>query len=958
MASCTWSSLDSSGHAPRPSYHGYDDSTGTPFAPRRRVRKPSKLHTSMEVTRCRIGSTSRQAVPIGCEDFIPQKEWTPIFHAVYHDREAALQHFLQTGVLPDIMEGSGVPLLCVAAACGHFEIADILLKAGANADMVSKDKGEAAVHVAIRTGHHDIVDLLLVHRVNLEIRTSHAGQTALHYAAAGPYSLAMVSKLLKFGAEYDVKDMQGRTPAVVALQAHNLPAAVTIVNMARGKRKQLVKEKDMLMKHIERSNDRMSVSNDLVASVFAATCDPDSTVLVEAIKKNDNSLVQMLLEEGADPHQATALGLLPLIVAVKFADLRIIKLLIQHGADVTARGPGNLDVLQIFFRTLTTREETSIVNIVEYLLAKGVDGMALYPDGKTLLHRAVGARIDHAKVVMLLIKSGIELDTPDKDGNTALHLAASDGLIHTTKVLLECHADTTAVDSQNRTALLRAIQNQQWIVVPLLAIPPAITWWDTEGSTALHHIVKSTPTENGSWLDIATALISFCERGVCRGMRDRSGATPLIQAIKSLPEDGLPLVETLLNQGDRKWNCIGHEDHKGHDALYYAATLGKIVFVQTLLEQGAPFILEDWTEGYRQAKLLADSKHQILDLLVESDRLRSAKAIENHNDDAMDIRIEIIRSDLRTSSAMSGYHADCEMDRKTKANRSAPTRGSSTRHLQLPIQQRRPMGFSTAFPARTTSIQQRSRRPTVHHYAPVQQTHARVSSSSSLSHGVSPSTKTVHFTENTEATGRFFPDQTSQETATVLPPRTSSRQQVTALPTATAADLSVMTRPERSHLLGSESPVIAIPPTKHYEAASTLGLTVKELQAPAHTMASIPKPTSVATNQSTTANAEHPVKNTTPVPGQTTTHATTLPQLVGAENLSIFAATLPESTRGVHPTRMDSGVSLPPKDDTKSPAPVLDRSQSALRGSRLKTKRQSGDELASWLAISNMLDRL
>src|SRR5690242_18756755 len=649
MASCTWSSFDSPDHAPRPSYHGYDESTELSFAHRRRARKPSKLHTSLEVTRYRIGSTSRQAVPIGCEDFVPQKEWTPIFHAVYHDREAALQHFLQTGVLPDIMEGSGVPLLCVAAACGHFEIADILLKAGANANMVSKDKGEAAIHVAIRTGRHDIVDLLLMHRVNLEIRTSHAGQTALHYAAAGPYSLAMVSKLLKFGAGYDVKDMQGRTPAVVALQAHNLPAAVAIINMARGNRKQLVKEKDMLMQHIERSKDRMSVPNDLIASVFAATCDPDSTVLIEAIKKNDNLLVQMLLGEGTNPHQATALGLLPLIVAVKFADLRIIKLLIQHGADVSARGPGNLNVLQIVFKTFTTREEASIVNIVEYLLAKGVDGTALYPDGKTLLHRAVGAKSDHAKVVMLLIKNGIGIDTPDKDGNTALHLAASNGLIHTIKVLLEYHADTTAVDSQNRTALLRAITGQQWLVVSLLAIPPAITWWDTEGSTALHHIAKSTPTDGNSWLEIATTLTSFCERGVCRSMRDRSGATPLIQAIKSLPEDGLPLVETLLIEGNRKWNCIGHEDHKGHDALYYAATLGKTVFVQALLEQGAPFILEDWTEGYRQAKLLAPSKHQILDLLVESDRTRSAKANENHNDDAMGIRIEIIRSDLRTS---------------------------------------------------------------------------------------------------------------------------------------------------------------------------------------------------------------------------------------------------------------------------------------------------------------------
>ncbi|KAF3037964.1 hypothetical protein E8E12_006381 [Didymella heteroderae] len=432
--------------------------------------------------------------------------------------------------LPDGTEGSGIPLLSVAAACGHFEIAKILLEAGAQINAVSKDKGETALHVAVKGGRHDILGLLLEHRADVEAKTTHTGATPLHYAATASGSLALVMKLLKFGARYDVRDTQGQTPAALALQAKNLHAAVAIINMACGKPKQLAKEKDLLLQHVEKTKDRSSITNDLIADVFAATCDPDSTVLVEAIKKNDARLVEMFLEKGADVHRSTAKGLLPIFVAVKFADLRIIRMLIQHGADVNVRSPGNLDALQVLFKALSARDEDSIVDIVDYLLAKGADGLALYSDGKTLLHRTVSEGTDRARVVKLLLKNGLEVNAQDGEGNTALHLAAHNGLSHSANTLLDASADTTIVDSAKRTPLFRAVLKQHWSVVRMLACPPAMTSWDAEGLTALHHIARTIPEDDTSWEEIAATAKPFCERGICRSMRDCSGATPLIKA--------------------------------------------------------------------------------------------------------------------------------------------------------------------------------------------------------------------------------------------------------------------------------------------------------------------------------------------------------------------------------------------------------------------------------------------
>ncbi|KAF3048998.1 hypothetical protein E8E11_010082 [Didymella keratinophila] len=960
MKSCTCASLDSPVEASRPSFHDLDGSKKRSLAPRTLTRKPSKLQTSMEVTRCRFGNTSRQAAPIGYEEFVPQKDWTPIYHAVYHDREGALHHYLHAGVSPDDVEGSGIPLLAVAAACGHFEIARILLEAGAQVNAVSKNKGETALHVAVKGGRHDIIDLLLEHRANLESMTKQSGATPLHYAATASGSLALVMKLLKAGARYDVKDTEGQTPAALALQANNLHAAVAIINMACGKPKQLAKEKDMLLQHVEKTKDRSSMTNDLIADVFAATCDPDSTVLVEAIKKNDARLVEMFLEKGADPHRSTLKGLLPIFVAVKFADLPIIRMLVQHGADVNVRGPGNLDTLQVLFKALSARDEDSIVSIVDYLLAKGADGLALYSDGKTLLHRAVSGSSDRSEVLKLLLKNGLEVNAKDGEGNTALHLAAHNGLTRSAKCLLDAHADTTIVDSSKRTPLFRAVLKQQWPAVRMLTCPPAMTSWDAEGSTALHHIARTIPKDDSSWEEIAETAKLFCERGICRSMRDRSGATPLIQAIRSLPEDGLPVVQVLLAAGDKKWNCVGHEDHKRRDALYYAATLGKPAFVEALLEHDAPLDLEHWTDIKWQSKLPAASKHRMLELLISTDRSRTAFKSHKQQSAVGETRLEIIHDEPRTSSALSGYGADCETERKFKP-RSVVRKTTSAQQLQTPLQQRKPIAPPRALPARTTSKQQRFQglAEGLHRDA----------------HGSSTVPKRIEYTDHgavqyTQRNNKYIkaartspPRQSLPKSNANFPPRASSQQQTVTFAPPVSSKLSATTHEIKTESMQKEPPLVpakdivvigkSITPTRatpnltgtHIEPAKPLP---PATQVPVKAAANDPKPTTspVAPQKTSTT----PAAQATTVPTDSSTQKNLIRSLSATPDVVA-------SGKPGQPARVDSGVSMTQDSVTKA-LPTLDRTKPTFDSSTPMSRRQSGDELAGWLAISGMLDRL
>jgi hypothetical protein len=76
----------------------------------------------------------------------------------------------------------------------------------------------------------------------------------------------------------------------------------------------MAKEKDTLLGYVEKT--RLSTNNDLIADVFATICDLDSNVLVEAIKENDTSLVEIFIRRGADQDRETAKGLRPIFAAL------------------------------------------------------------------------------------------------------------------------------------------------------------------------------------------------------------------------------------------------------------------------------------------------------------------------------------------------------------------------------------------------------------------------------------------------------------------------------------------------------------------------------------------------------------------------------------------------------------------------------------------------------------------
>lgn len=100
------------------------------------------------------------------------------------------------------------------AAGGDKVCLDILLKAGCQVDLLTRNKN-TALHLAAEAGCADNLILLKAANANLQLK-NHRGHTALHLAARS-HSLECVEILLKGHADPNIEDNDGRTPLHLAL---------------------------------------------------------------------------------------------------------------------------------------------------------------------------------------------------------------------------------------------------------------------------------------------------------------------------------------------------------------------------------------------------------------------------------------------------------------------------------------------------------------------------------------------------------------------------------------------------------------------------------------------------------------------------------------------------------------------------------------------------------------------
>lgn len=190
------------------------------------------------------------------------------------------------------------------------------------------------------------------------------------------------------------------------------------------------------------------------ADVMKIGRSPNLTPLRCALQSKAFSLVPLLLERGADAAHANLFGITALhTVCSSQCSLRgdaaydMCKLLIDKGA-----GP-NVSRQEISTKMTPLLQACRFqsLKVIRLFLDHGADISAISYNGKTALHYA--AANQDLDVFKFVLDQKIDVDCNDKEGNTALHIAAERDKFEACELLLKRGAAVRSANRQGRTPL-------------------------------------------------------------------------------------------------------------------------------------------------------------------------------------------------------------------------------------------------------------------------------------------------------------------------------------------------------------------------------------------------------------------------------------------------------------------------------------------------------------------------
>ncbi|MFT5525460.1 MAG: ankyrin repeat protein [Pirellulaceae bacterium] len=418
---------------------------------------------------------------------------TALHWAVYHDNVAAVKQLLEMKANPLATNRYDVAPLSLASGNGNAEMIQLLLAAGADVN-TSLSFGETALMTASRTGRVDAVKLLLKHGASVKATELNKGQSAIMWAAAEGH-VQVVDELIRAGADFRRPLKSGFTPFFFAV---------------RGGHTKVVQR--LLEAGID-VND--TLTTDMTGGKRPRN---DMSPLILALENGHFELGVKLLEAGADPNdQRSGYTPLHAITWTRkpnrgdgpdgdpppagsgdVTSLQFVRHLVKHGANVNTRlkrgSSGRARLNQTGATPFLMAAKTADVPLLKLLLELGADASITNVDNCTPLMAAAGigtiAPTEEAgteeealETIALLLKLGADVDAVDKNGETAMHGAAYKSLPKVAWLLHEKGADLRVWNKKNKygwTPLLIAEGHRQGNFKPSF-----------ETIDALHGIMRS-----------------------------------------------------------------------------------------------------------------------------------------------------------------------------------------------------------------------------------------------------------------------------------------------------------------------------------------------------------------------------------------------------------------------------------------------------------------------------------
>ncbi len=388
----------------------------------------------------------RSLLEQGADVDAPQADgMTPLHWAVFHDDARLAQQLVDAGADVAAVTRYGVPALSIACTNGNGDIVELLLNAGADpqmtlpggesalmtasrtgeigpvaallargADVNAKErKGQTALMWAAAEGNLDVVDALL--NADADFRTPlESGFSPLFFAVReGRTDVAL--RLLQAGLDVNEpmrgrKQKQGPNPLILAVENGHFETALALLEAGADPNLQpdgfaALHAVSWVRKPIRGDGDPSPVgSGRLTALQFVRELTAHRADVNIRLEDGDSGFADF-----------TTTGASPFILAARTGDLSLMNLLLELGADpaitnadgstalLAAAGIGDLGSGQ---QAAGTEEEATAA--VELLLELGLDINAVDDNGETAMHGA--AYQNWPKLIDFLAANGADID--------------------------------------------------------------------------------------------------------------------------------------------------------------------------------------------------------------------------------------------------------------------------------------------------------------------------------------------------------------------------------------------------------------------------------------------------------------------------------------------------------------------------------------------------------------------
>ena len=435
----------------------------------------------------------------------PAVDGTTALHwAAYQGDVETARLLLAAGARTGAANRYGVTPLALAAGRGDPRVVGALLDAGADPN-ATLPEGETALMAAARAGDADALRLLSAHGADVGARESWRGQTALMWAAAEGHAHA-ARTLIELGARVDARSDAGWSALLFAVRSGQaasadalLDAGADVNDVIRARSAEAAAASagnaggpegasalvvavanghfSLARRLVERGADPNAAEQGWTAlHQLSYTRRPNSGKGMPPVPLLDRldtlEFARFLLENGADPNlrqtrrfnnrernNLNRVGSTPYLLAAKHADVPLMRLLADHGADTRLATDGGASPLMVAAgvgifnvgESAGTNEEAFDAVRLAWELG---DRRVLQADdrGYTALHGAALRGAD--PIVEFLVDRGADLLAESREGWTPLRIA--DGVHYTGTVK---RADHTA-------ELLRRYMREQGVYRP------------------------------------------------------------------------------------------------------------------------------------------------------------------------------------------------------------------------------------------------------------------------------------------------------------------------------------------------------------------------------------------------------------------------------------------------------------------------------------------------------------